>query len=162
VIAVHAALDWTDFTEGRTDSAFDISLAHATGVRSRVSATKLNRIDERELRAYGILGTFVSHSTDVQARALFAGHRPADVGDAWGYEPETAWGTLHTADGTAKVPSQRGAYQDFYAALALALRGQGPIPVPVDEAIHTLEVLDAARTSAAEGRIVTLRTATPM
>ena len=41
VVAVHAALDWTDSPDGRTDSAFDVSLAHGSGVRSRVSSTKL-------------------------------------------------------------------------------------------------------------------------
>ena len=54
------------------------------------------------------------------------------------------------------MPSERGDYQDFYATLTLALRGQGPVPVHVDEAIHTLEGLDAARTSALEGDTVTL------
>jgi predicted dehydrogenase len=54
------------------------------------------------------------------------------------------------------VPSERGAYQDYYSGFAAALRGEGPVPVPVREAIHTLEVLDAARTSATEGRVVAL------
>jgi predicted dehydrogenase len=54
------------------------------------------------------------------------------------------------------VPSERGAYQDYYSGLVAALRGEGPVPVPVSEAIDVLEVLDAARTSAAEGRVVAL------
>jgi len=160
VVAVHAALDWTDSPDGRTDSAFDVSLAHGSGVRSRVSSTKLNRLDDRELRAYGTAGTYVCHSTDVQAQASLAGRRPADLGEAWGYEPEDAWGSLHTAGGVVPVPSERGAYQDYYTGLAAALRGEGPVPVPVDEAIRTLEVLDAARTSATEGRVVPLQDGT--
>lgn len=90
--SVHAALDWTDFPAGRTDSAFDITLTHLSGVRSRVSATKLNRLDDRELRAYGTAGAYVCHSTDVQARDSLAGKRPADLGDASGYEPPESWG----------------------------------------------------------------------
>ena len=154
--SVHAALDWTDFPDGRTDSAFDITLTHLSGVRSRVSSTKLNRLDDRELRAYGTAGAYICHSTDVQARDSLAGKRPTDLGDAWGYEPPASWGVLYTADGAAKVPSERGAYQDYYSGFAAALRGEGPVPVPVREAIHTLEVLDAARTSATEGRVVAL------
>ena len=92
--SVHAALDWTDFPAGRTDSAFDITLTHLSGVRSRVSATKLNRLDDRELRAYGTAGAYICHSTDVQARDSLAGKRPADLGDAWGYEPPESWGVL--------------------------------------------------------------------
>jgi predicted dehydrogenase len=154
--SVHAALDWTGFPDGRTDSAFDITLTHLSGVRSRVSATKLNRLDDRELRAYGTAGAYICHSTDVQARDSLAGKRPADLGDAWGYEPPESWGTLYTAGGAVTVPSERGAYQDYYSGLVAALRGEGPVPVPVSEAIDTLEVLDAARTSAAEGCVVAL------
>jgi predicted dehydrogenase len=53
-----------------------------------------------------------------------------------------------------KVPSERGAYQDYYAQFAAAARGEGPWPVPGEEGIRTLEVLDAARASALEGRVV--------
>jgi predicted dehydrogenase len=154
--SVHATLDWTDFPDGRTDSAFDITLTHLSGVRSRVSSTKLNRLDDRELRAYGTAGAYICHSTDVQARASLAGKRPADLGDAWGYEPPESWGVLSTADGVVTVPSERGAYQDYYSGFVSALRGEGPVPVPVHEAIGTLAVLDAARTSAAQGRVVEL------
>jgi len=142
---VHGALGWTDFPAGRTDSAFDITLTHLSGVRSRVSSTKLNRLDDRELGAYGAAGAYICHSTDVQARHSLAGKRPADLGAAWGYEPPESWGVLYTANGA-----------DYYSGLVAALRGEGPVPVPVREAIDTLEVLDAARTSAAEGRVVAL------
>jgi predicted dehydrogenase len=54
------------------------------------------------------------------------------------------------------VPSEQGAYQEFYAQFAAALRGEGAFPVPAEEAVHTLEVLDAARVSAAENRVVDL------
>jgi predicted dehydrogenase len=52
------------------------------------------------------------------------------------------------------VPSAQGAYQDYYTQFAAALRGEGESPVPAVEAVHTLEVLDAARVSATENRVV--------
>lgn len=54
------------------------------------------------------------------------------------------------------VPSEIGAYQDYYTQFAAALRGAAEFPVPATEAVHTLEVLDAARTSAEENRVVEL------
>ena len=153
---VHAELEWVDLPEGRTDCGFSVDITHAGGVHSRVSSTKLNRIVERELRAYGSAGGYVARGTDVQAQAVFAGLRPVDLGPAWGYDAESRWGTLHTAAGAVTVPSEQGAYQDYYTRFAAALRGDGEFPVPAAEAVHTLEVLDAARTSAAEHRVVAL------
>jgi predicted dehydrogenase len=117
-------------------------------------ATKCNRNVEKELRAYGDGGSYIGRSTDGQTAAIFAGQRPLAEGNAWGYEPESAWGTLSTAAGRRRVPSERGAYQDFYTQFAAAVRGDAPFPVPGEEAIRTIEVLDAARTSALEGRVV--------
>ena len=54
------------------------------------------------------------------------------------------------------MPSERGAYQDYYTRFAAALRGDGDFPVPAAQAVSTLEVLDAARVSAAENRVVDL------
>jgi predicted dehydrogenase len=154
VRSVFAELDHVDLDEGRTDCRFTISLAHASGVRSRVGASKLNRLQERELRAYGSAGSYVARGTDVQAQAIFAGRRPADEGDAWGYDAPEFWGTLRTAAGERRVPSEQGAYQDYYTRFAAALRGDGEFPVPAAEAVHTLAVLDAARVSAEQGRVI--------
>jgi len=154
--SVYAELNAVDLPEGRTDCAFAVMITHAGGVRSHLSSTKLNRVGERELRAYGSAGAYVSHGTDVQAQAIFAGLRPAELGAAWGYESQDRWGTLHTASGAVPVPSERGAYQDYYAQFAAALRGEAAFPVPAAEAVHTLEVLDAARISAEENRVVQL------
>jgi predicted dehydrogenase len=155
--AVHARLDWVEPPAGRTDVGFSISLDHVSGVRSRATASKLNHNVERELRAYGSSGSYIGRSTDAQTAAIFAGRRPLAEGAAWGYEPEAAWGVLRTAAGERRVPSERGAYQDYYAQVAAALRGAAPFPVPAEEGLRTIEVLDAARISDAEGRVVDLR-----
>jgi predicted dehydrogenase len=154
--SVYAELDHIQPAGGRTDCRFAVSLTHASGVRSRVSASKINHLEDRELRAYGSAGSYVAHGTDVQAQAIFAGRRPVDEGDTWGYDGPEHWGILHTAAGSTRVPSERGAYQDYYTRFAAALRGDGNFPVPAEQAVHTLEVLDAARTSAADNRVVDL------
>lgn len=152
---VYAEVDHTRIGGARVDSAFDISLEHVGGVHSAVSATKLNRAVQRELRVLGVLGSFRSDGTDVQAQAIFAGRRP--VGDpAWGVEAEDRWGEIRTAAGVRPFPSARGAYQDYYSAVAHALRTGGPLPVTADEAVAVTRILDAARTSALEHRVVTL------
>jgi predicted dehydrogenase len=153
---VHAELDWVDLAEGRTDCGFTLSITHADGVVSLLSSTKLNRLQEREWRVYGSNGAYVARGSDVQASAVFAGRRPRDLGDAWGYEDESRWGVLHTVAGATPVPSERGAYQDYYTQFAAAVLGEAPFPVPAVEAIPVIDVLDAARTSALEHRVVTI------
>lgn len=154
VKSVFCTMDWLDLPEGRTDAFFTITMLHQRGVRSNVTASKVNRVVAKEYRAYGSRGSYLSMGTDVQAVALFAGHRPIDVGAEWGYEGESLWGSLSTADGVERIPSEQGAYQDYYSQFSTALQGVAPFPVPAAEAIATLEVLDAARVSDAIGQVV--------
>lgn len=156
VLVVDAQLDYVDMPLGRTDVAFTITLRHESGAHSHLSASKLNHIDCRELRAYGNQGAYVSWTTDVQAQDIFAGRRPVDNPARWGYEPEANWGTLHTASGRLRIPSEQGRYHDYYEAFAAAVRAGSAPPVTAAEGARTLAVLDAARQSAAENRSITL------
>ena len=94
-----------------------MSLTHAGGASSQVSASKINHIEDRELRAYGSGGSYVARGTDVQAQAIFAGRRPLDEGDDVGLRRPRALGRPNTAVGSVPVLSEQGAYQDFYSAL---------------------------------------------
>ncbi|MEZ5092239.1 Gfo/Idh/MocA family oxidoreductase [Nocardioides sp.] len=49
-----------------------------------------------------------------------------------------------------------GRYQDYYTQFAAACRGEAEVPVSGEEGLRTVEVLDAARESAATGRTVVL------
>ena len=146
-----AQLDRVDLPEGPTDAGFTITLRHESGAHAHVSASKLNRLAVRELRAYGDEGGYVSYGTDVQARAIFAGHRPIDDPAAWGFEPKANWGRLYTSSGEERVPSEQGRYHDYYEAFARAVRDGGDPPVTAAEAVRTLAVLDAARASSKRG-----------
>lgn len=153
---VFAHLDHVDLPEGRTDAAFTLTLCHANGRLSEVSASKLNHYALRELRAYGDKGAYVSHSSDVQARQIFAGERPQADPAGWGHEPPDHWGTLHTGEGALRVPSEQGRYHDYYTGFAKAVREGTPPPVTAATGAVTLAVLDAARQSAAERRAIPL------
>jgi predicted dehydrogenase len=155
-VSVDAQLDLVNLPEGETDAGFVLTLRHASGAHSHLSASKLNRLSTRELRAYGSAGSYVSQATDVQAQSIFAGLRPTDDLAAWGYEPESAWGRLGTAAGAQRISSEQGCYHAYYEAFAEAVRTGAPPPVSAEEAIATLAVLDAARISAAEGRNIAI------
>ena len=120
------------------------------------SSTKINHLEDRELRAYGSAGGYVAQGTDVQAQAIFAGLRPVDLGPKLGLRRPGALGHAAHRRRSVRVPSEQGAYQDYYTQFAAALRGDGEFPVPAEEAVHTLEVLDAARISAHEQQVVSM------
>ncbi|GEA89162.1 Gfo/Idh/MocA family protein [Cellulomonas cellasea] len=54
------------------------------------------------------------------------------------------------------VPRAPGGHADYYRAVAAWVRDGGPVPVDPWDAVRTATVLDAARVSAREGRVVEL------
>jgi predicted dehydrogenase len=156
---VHARLDWVGSSAERVDAGFVLSLQHASGVDSHLSASKLNRLNERELRLYGAAGSYLARSTDVQAAAASQGLRPRDNRQGWGFEPPSAWGTLSTAAGRQSMAAVQGDYTLYYEQFARAVRHAEPLPVSATEAVAVLEVLDAARRSDALGAVVHLPSA---
>jgi predicted dehydrogenase len=63
---------------------------------------------------------------------------------------------LRTADGETVIPSAQGDYTTYYEEFAAAIAAGTAGPVPVSSAIQTLRVLDAARQSALERRVIAL------
>ena len=105
---------------------------------------------------HGDLGSFVKWGLDPQEAALRAGGRPGDPG--WGSEPPDRHGTLTTEvaglELRGRLESVPGDYGAFYAQMAAAIRGQGPVPVPAAEAREVILVIELALASAREGRVV--------
>lgn len=138
--------------DGPIDAGFTIAATHASGVESVLTSNKAGWLGARRLRVDGVDGTYEASSTDVQAQAAVAGKLPADDRAGWGVEP--AGGVLTTESGSVEVPSAQSSYTDYYERFARAARGLGPAPVPVDDAVHVVDVLDAARRSAGTGETV--------
>lgn len=156
VASVDCQMDHLDLPEGRTDASFTMTLRHQGGAHSHINASKCNHLTLRELRAYGVNGSFTSHATDVQAQQIFAGERPADQPDSWGYEPEANWPVLRVGNGDETLPAEQGRYHDYYAAFARAVKDGTAPPVTASQAARTIAALDAARRSAETGASVAL------
>jgi predicted dehydrogenase len=142
---------------GGLDDRFFAALRHRGGVRSHLWGNWALRGEQvARFRVVGAAATYAVAGDDGQTERLLAGLTPATQGDDWGSVPPAGWGRVYR-DGTGTpVPAERGAWTSFYAAFAAAVRGDGRPPVDPWDAVAALEVLDAARASAAEGRVVQL------
>jgi predicted dehydrogenase len=134
------------------DDAF-VALTHESGVRSHLWMSAAAARSAARFRVLGMRAGYVKYGLDVQEDALRAGLVPG--GPKWGREPEGAWGIVGTEHDIRPFPTEAGAYQDFYRSLVASLRDGAPPPVDPQDAVSGLEVLEAARLSAEEGRVVT-------
>jgi scyllo-inositol 2-dehydrogenase (NADP+) len=105
---------------------------------------------------HGDRGSFVKDGMDGQVAALLAGARPGDPG--FGAEDPDRYGTLTTdlagLTSTGRLTSVPGDYAAFYREMAAAVRGEGPVPVPPEQAREVVRVIECAMTSSREGRVV--------
>jgi predicted dehydrogenase len=130
-----------------------VALTHPGGVRSQLWTSAIAADLGPRFRVLGSTASYVKFGMDPQEELLRSGARVGTPG--WGTEEPDAWGVLGTPGKTEPVPTEPGAYQDYYAAIVRAVRGEGPPPVPIDDAVTVLETIEAARRSSADG--VTVR-----
>jgi predicted dehydrogenase len=136
------------------DDAF-VALRHRSGVWSHLWMSLVAAAPGPRLRVLGTAGAYVVEAVDGQEDALREGRRPGGA-EPWGIEPPSRWGRLVRGEQSEPVPSEPGAWPEFYAALGSALRDGGPPPVDPGDAIAVLDVIDAARRSAAGGRVISV------
>jgi len=131
-----------------------VALEHAEGVRSHLWMSAVSGQKGPRFRVLGDRAAYKKHGLDVQEQALRAGRSPTEPG--WGEEPRELWGRLGAGEELREVPTEPGSYGAFYEGVARSLREDSPPPVDPLEAIAALEVLEAARSSSQERKVVQL------
>lgn len=105
---------------------------------------------------HGTLGSFVKQGLDAQEDALKSGVRPTWPAQAdWGVDPGRATLVTRAGDAAATrtpVEMQRGAHMAYFAAIAAAMRNEGPNPVPPEEALGVMELIELGIASATQRR----------
>ncbi|GIG36684.1 Gfo/Idh/MocA family protein [Cellulomonas pakistanensis] len=148
VASVHAEL--RSLTTPAEDDVF-LALTHAGGpdgpaVISHLQAGGLVGAPGPRTRVLGDRGAYLVTSFEGEAS-------PFSVLDA-GDDGREGW--LVRGDERAPVRRAPGGHEDFYRAVEAWVRGAGPVPVDPADAVVTARVLDAARVSAREQRVVRL------
>ena len=136
---------------GGNDDHSEIHLEHKSGVVSRLLMSRVSHPTAPRFRVLGSRGSFVSYGLDPQEPSLDAGARPTDEG--FGDVSPDDYGTLveQTATGTVstRIPTLTGDYAEFYRRASGTIRGTGPEPVPLAQALEVVTVLETAVAAAA-------------
>ena len=145
----------TQHPAGRTVDYVHVVLGYGE-LRAILHAGSLVRAPGPRFEVHGDRGSFVKDGMDGQIGAMLAGGRPGDPG--WGEETADRRGTL-TVDvaglaSSARVASVPGDYGAFYREMAAAVRGEGPVPVPAEQARDVIRVIEKAMESSRDGRVV--------
>lgn len=147
VAGVHAEL--RSLTTPAEDDVF-LALTHVArgdgpAVVSHLQAGALVGAPGPRTRVLGDRGAYLVTSFEGEATPFAAFDAGDDAHEGW----------LVRGDERVPVPRAPGGHPDFYRAVAAWARDGGPVPVDPADAVVTARVLDAARVSAREGRVVT-------
>jgi predicted dehydrogenase len=135
-----------------------LALDFASGTRAHLWMSNLATMIGPRWRAWGSRKALEVWGLDPQEAYIRGGGRPGDPGYG---EPNGSQRATLTTPGEAglagvgdEVPLPAGRYGDFYAGVAGAIRGLGPVPVPALAGRDVLVVIEAARRSVASGTVV--------
>ncbi|NMR21317.1 Gfo/Idh/MocA family protein [Cellulomonas fimi] len=130
-----------------TEDDVFLALRHEAGVVSHLAAGGLIGAPGPRTRVLGSTGAYLVTSYEGEPTPF--GTMDDDVA-----EPHEGW--LVHGEERVPVPRAPGDHVDFYRAVEAWLRSGGAVPVDPWDAVRTADVLDAARVSGDEQRVVRL------
>ena len=140
------------------DDGLDILLYYPQ-MRVRIRAGFFFREAVPAYAIHGKLGSFLKHRGDVQEDVLKTGAKPNP--ESWGAELPGNEGLLHTEkEGSIireQVPTLNGNYYDLFDGLYHAITADKPVPVPAEDGIKVMKIIDAAIKSSELKKVITLQ-----
>lgn len=133
------------------DDYFHVTLRYPV-LRVILHGSLLTAAADPRLAVHGTKASFVKHGLDPQEGQLKAGMTPG--ADGWGHDPRP--GVLTTVENEvqvhASVPPEPSDYRAFYAGVRDAILHGAPSPVPLEQALRTMTLLELARRASDERR----------
>jgi len=126
------------------DDAF-ISLLHTSGVRSHLTMSRVAAQAGPRFRVLGTESAYTVYGLDGQEPDLKLQKWPGSAG--YGVTPEAEWGLLGIDGGEeplVAVPTEAGAYPDFYAGVAASILDGAPSPVDARDALEVVRIIERA------------------
>lgn len=135
-------------SDERTDDDVFLVLRHDSGVTSHLTMNMLCAQQGPRFRVLGSIGGFTKNRVDPQEPYMAAGGSPLDP--AYGQEAPEWAGHLGRDGHLDRLPTERGAYPEFYRILADKILDGGtasarPLPVDPEDAVAVLKIMEKAR-----------------
>ena len=128
----------------QADDYFHVLLRYPT-LRVILHGSLLTAASDLRLAVHGTKASYVKHGLDPQEAQLKAGMTPGAPG--WGRD--SRHGVLTTIEQDVQVHAdvrpEIAGYRTFYAGVRDALREGAPSPVPVEQALRVMDLLELAR-----------------
>lgn len=135
------------------DDYFEIILYYPS-FRVRLKASNFVKLPVPEYIINGSNGTFLQRRSDMQEAQLLQGITPSL--DTWCPPPVEPDGILNVVADGKEVKEERtskpGNYMHYFDDVYKAIREAAPNPVPGTDGVNIMRVLEAAKSSAAEGK----------
>ncbi|MET3205010.1 UNVERIFIED_ORG: putative dehydrogenase [Arthrobacter sp. UYEF13] len=136
----------------KVDDDVFLVLNHESGVTSHLSVNMLCAQQGPRFRILGSTGAFTKHGIDPQEPYIVAGGGPLDP--EYGVEAPEWAGSLGRGGYLDPLPTERGAYPEFYRLLAAKIDDGGTtsallLPVDPADAVEVLKLIEKARELAA-------------
>jgi len=133
----------------RSDDDTFVALQFANGVCAHLWVSLLAKVPGPRFRLMGTSGIYEKYGLDPQEEALTSGLRPGH--QLWGVEAPQNWGKLTSTIGdlefSGTIASKPGCYEQFYAQMRDAITSGADVPVPAEDALKSLRIIEAARQS---------------
>ncbi len=127
---------------GHADDDVVLVLKHDSGMDSYLSASAIVGSPGPRVRLMGDKGALVIPELDPQEALLRQGIIPSD--GVW-QVPTSSEALLYRGEDVVVYPSVDGNYPHFYDAVRAALKGEGPWPTSVHQALAVAIILEEAR-----------------
>ncbi len=146
-------LDWARQRDNSLADDWFHALLHYGSLRVVLHASALTAHVAPRFTVHGTLGSLVKCGLDTQETALKAGLRPLSAD--WGTDPNPLQLTLSDPHPTLTHSTQacvQGDYTRYYAAIRDAVQHGAPNPVPPEDALAVMALIELGQVSAQEGK----------
>ncbi|WP_172918189.1 Gfo/Idh/MocA family oxidoreductase [Capnocytophaga canis] len=138
----------------QTNDYFELILFYENELRVRLKSSTISKEKGWEYIVHGDRGSFLQQRFDAQEDMLSKGITPTT--ENWLPKVQYPNGILHTSTVYEQTVAQHGNYMDFYQNVYESMVYGKSNPVPADQAVQTMSLIDKAIESFSQGRKISL------